>query len=408
MPFVSKNTYNNDQGRLLRRIQESLDLPAPQDCGRVAVAMSGGVDSSTTAQALSHLGYQVVGITLKLYESPLTGRPGTCCAGKDIADAQKAAHEKGFPHYVLDYTRHFQESVINPFTHSYRQGQTPIPCVLCNQTVKFRDMLSYARSLGCVALVTGHYIQRLLGPRGPILARGVDPSKDQSYFLFTTTKDELDYLRFPLGGLLKSETRALGEHLGLSLAQKKESQDICFVAGGRYADFIHKIAPETFTPGEILHINGQTIGQHNGIAHYTVGQRRGLGISAGEPLFVVDIDAHQHTVTVGPKEALLTHDIFVHQTNWLACTKELLSLPIKVRLRSSGEHYCARSVFDFDQKTAVVSLDIPAEGIAPGQACVFYHNDRLLGGGWIQDTSKYYTKSQGPSLCTSSKASLSI
>lgn len=387
--------------RLLSRIKEALDLAPPEVCGPVAVAMSGGVDSSTTASALAYLGYRVIGITLKLYNGNERGRPGTCCAGKDIADARGAANKSGFPHYVLDYTDRFQKSVITPFTQSYGAGKTPVPCILCNQTVKFTDMLAYAQSLGCAALVTGHYVQRLLGPRGPMLARAVDPTKDQSYFLFTTTRYELDYVRFPLGGLLKHETRALASHLGLALAEKKESQDICFVAGGRYADFIEKIAPQTFMPGEIVHIDGRTLGHHRGIAHYTIGQRRGLRISAKEPLFVVDIDATQHKVTVGPKDALLTSELSINQTNWLSSPHELMSSPVRAQLRSSGEEHAVRAVFDFHDNTASVLLETPTKGIAPGQACVFYQNNRLMGGGWIQETKSSYTQPQGPSLCTS-------
>ena len=390
-----------ERDRLLSRIREALDLPPPQVCGPVAVAMSGGVDSSTTASALAHLGYQVIGITLKLYEGEAAGRPGTCCAGKDIADAKGAAQKSGFPHYVLDYTDRFWQSVITPFTQSYSAGETPIPCVLCNQTVKFTDMLTYARSLGCTALVTGHYIQRLKDPKGPILTRAADSAKDQSYFLFATTKDELDYLRFPLGGFLKAETRALAHHLGLTLAEKKESQDICFVAGGRYADFIEKVAPETFVAGDIVHIDGHTLGRHKGIAHYTIGQRRGLGIGGGDPLFVVDIDADQNTVTVGPKEALLTASLVIDETNWLASRAELLSLPMRAQLRSSGSERDVRAVFDFHGNSATVLLDAPEAGVAWGQACVFYQGNRLMGGGWIRKTQKYYIKPQGPSLCLS-------
>ena len=395
--YASKS-YDNDIEALFSRIQKSLDLPPPQTCGRIAVAMSGGVDSSTVAAALSHLGYDVIGITLKLYSASTTKRPKTCCAGQDIADAQKVAFEHGFPHYVLDYEKRFHQSVIQPFTQSYLQGKTPVPCILCNQTVKFSDLLAHAQDLGCIALVTGHYIQRAFGPK---LLRARDKTRDQSYFLFATTKQELAYLRFPLGNLLKTETRLLAQSLELSLAKKQDSQDICFVAGEHYTRFIQKTTPTPFVAGNIRHIDGRLLGQHRGIAHYTIGQRRGIGFGSTAPLFVIDICAQTHEITVGPKEALLCATFSLERTNWLLDEIEIPLLDLHVRVRSLGPLKKARVVFDSKCAEALVSLEIPEDGLAPGQACVFYQGEHLLGGGWIAKTYKTSHKKQGPFLCTS-------
>ncbi len=385
---------------VLQRFRQALDLPDPSVCGPVAVAMSGGVDSSVTAAALAFFGYQVVGITLKLYSGTSSHRPGTCCAGKDIADAQKVAFGAGFSHYVLNYEQRFHASVIKPFTQSYAEGKTPLPCVLCNQTVKFSDLLSHAQTLGCAALVTGHYIQRIQTPKGPRLYRGLDPAKDQSYFLFATTREEVDYLRFPLGGLLKKETRLLADFLGLCVAEKKESQDICFVGGGRYDDFIRKTSPEAFVKGPITHIDGRHLGTHKGIAHYTIGQRRGLNLNENEPLFVVNIRPQTHEVCVGPKEALFCHALSLEKVNWLLDPCEQTSRTMSVKVRSSGACHEARALFDAKTHTALVSLIEPEAGVAPGQACVFYDDDLLLGGGWIHATHQHPIKKQEPFLCS--------
>lgn len=372
---------------LFKKFQSALDLPPPADCGPVAVAMSGGVDSSTVAAMLAKLGYKVVGITLKLYGGTVGDRPGTCCAGRDIRDAKKVAAHYGFSHYVLNYEERFQRSVIDPFTQSYLKGETPIPCVLCNQTVKFSDLLHHAQKLGCTALVTGHYIQRKECDLGPELHTAHDMTKDQSYFLFTTTQEELAFLRFPLGGLLKEETRTLAEQLALDLAQKPESQDICFVGGKHYTDFLAKTAPHALDPGAIVDESGQVLGTHKGIAHYTIGQRKGLNLSVPFPLYVVALNAADKEVIVGPEEALLCHKLSLENINWLYHSSFLPpEQPLTVRLRSSASLNAARLILNHQEKRALVVLDIPEAGISPGQACVFYSGTQILGGGWIKKT----------------------
>jgi len=383
---------------LLRRIQDELDLPSPHESNPVGVAMSGGVDSSTVATLLRFLGYPIIGFTLKLYEGPKTENPGTCCAGKDIADAKRVARDADFPHYVLNYEKAFQEGVIQPFINSYLKGETPVPCIQCNETVKFHDLLHQSKQLGCAALVTGHYIRRIRTSQGSILSKGVDASRDQSYFLFATTKEQLDYLRFPLGCLKKTETRAIAKALGVSVAQKKESQDICFVAGGRYQDVISKKRPEALKPGPVINLEGKMLGTHKGLSHYTIGQRRGLGISHSDPLFVVRLDTQLNQVVVGPFEALLCQQLILRGVNWLPNASTRMPQDIRVRIRSMGGFLKATLILDITQKQAIVRLHTPEAGIAPGQACVFYANDSVLGGGWIHEARPLQPKKKKEAL----------
>lgn len=361
---------------------------------RVVVAMSGGVDSSVVAAQLATEGYDVVGVTLQLYDhGAALAKKGACCAGQDIQDARRVSEEMAFPHYVLDYESKFREAVIDEFADQYLAGATPIPCVRCNQTVKFRDLLATAKDLDADCLATGHYIQRKEGAAGAELHRAADANRDQSYFLFATTQEQLDFLRFPLGHLpSKDETRALAAKFGLPVADKPDSQDICFVPNGNYAEVIQKIRPDSAQPGEIVHLDGRVLGQHPGIIHYTIGQRRGLGIGGGvtdgDPLFVVKIDADAKQVIVGPREALATRRIPVAEINWIG-EGDFVDAPeggwdVLVKVRSTRPPIEA-SVFP-DGDGAVVELRSDEIGVAPGQACVFYapEGDRVLGGGWIQ------------------------
>ncbi|MGO1118027.1 tRNA 2-thiouridine(34) synthase MnmA [Rhodovibrionaceae bacterium A322] len=357
---------------------------APEDT-RVVVAMSGGVDSSVTAAMLAQEGYDVVGVTLQLYDHGMAlGKKGACCAGQDIYDASRVAEQMGFPHYVLDYESNFRESVIDDFADSYLRGETPIPCVRCNQTVKFRDLLATAKDLGAEAMATGHYVRREDGPGGAELHAASHEGKDQSYFLFATTQEQLDFLRFPLGGKPKSETRALAEKLGLPVADKPDSQDICFVPNGNYASVVEKLRPGAIDPGDIVDLDGKVVGRHNGIINYTIGQRRGLGIGGtAEPLYVVKLDPIKHRVIVGPKAALGRDLVRLKEINWLGThplSQELL--PVTVKLRSVSLPVPAR-VRRAEDGSIEIILDQPEFGIAPGQAAVFYDGSRVLGGGWI-------------------------
>lgn len=356
---------------------------------RVVVAMSGGVDSSVVAAMLKKEGYDVVGVTLQLYDhGAALARKGACCAGRDIHDARRVAERMGFPHYVLDYESVFREAVIEEFADSYLGGATPVPCIRCNERVKFRDLMEVARDLGADCMATGHYIRRETGPHGAELHRAADPSRDQSYFLFSTTREQLDYLRFPLGGFAsKAETRALAAQHGLPVADKPDSQDICFVPSGNYAAVIEKLRPGAAEPGEIVHLDGRVLGRHDGVLRYTVGQRRGLGIGGlEEPLFVIRLDAERRQVIVGPREALLTRSIRLREVNWLGDGPLDGEREILARVRSTREPVPAllRPAGD----GAEVELLSPEEGVAPGQACVFYATEgtRVLGGGWIAGT----------------------
>lgn len=369
----------------------SLGLPkAPKDT-RVVVAMSGGVDSSVTAAMLHEEGYDVVGITLQLYDyGSFAGKKGACCAGQDIYDAKRVADDCGFPHYVLNYETHFKQAVIDDFADSYLRGETPIPCVRCNQRVKFQDLLNTARDLKADVMATGHYVKRIQGTdgRGQLL-RGRDQTKDQSYFLFATTQEQLDFLRFPLGDMTKTETRALADKYGLVTADKPDSQDICFVPNGDYARVIEKLRPQAAQPGKIVTLDGTVIGDHKGIIHYTVGQRKGLGLGGGEtqgiPQFVVGVRADSREVVVGPREALARDYITLKDVNWLGdMPLSETPQPILIKVRSSQQPIAA-TIAVKDGLTEV-KLDQPYYGISPGQACVAYDGDVCLGGGWIEST----------------------
>ncbi|MCB1360202.1 MAG: tRNA 2-thiouridine(34) synthase MnmA [Rhodobacter sp.] len=361
---------------------------APKDT-RVVVAMSGGVDSSVVAAQLKAEGYDVIGVTLQLYDhGAALAKAGACCAGRDIHDARRVAETLGFPHYVLDYENTFREAVIEEFAESYLAGATPVPCIRCNERVKFRDLLETARDLDADCMATGHYIQRKMGPARAELHMAADPARDQSYFLFSTTQDQLDYLRFPLGHLAsKAETRALAARHGLAVADKPDSQDICFVPNGNYAAVIEKLRPGAADAGEIVNLDGTVLGHHRGVIHYTIGQRRGLGIGGlSEPLFVVRLDADRKQVVVGPKEALATRVVPVREINWLGdqAFDSVSEIPMRVRIRSTKPPAEA-IIRPTGPTTAEVELLTPEEGVSPGQACVFYAQDgsRVHGGGWI-------------------------
>ncbi len=369
----------------------SLGFAKPPARTRVVVAMSGGVDSSVVAAMLAREGYDVVGVTLQLYDHGMAlAKKGACCAGRDIHDARRVAETMGFPHYVLDYESRFREAVIDEFADSYLAGATPIPCVRCNERVKFRDLLDTARDLGADCMATGHYIRRADGPAGPELHRAADPERDQSYFLFSTTREQLAWLRFPLGGLRsKAETRALAAEFGLTVADKPDSQDICFVPEGRYADVIEKLRPGAAEPGEIVDQAGAVLGTHQGVLRYTIGQRRGLGVSGAEPLYVLRLDAHARRVVVGPREALATRRAPLGEVNWLG-DRPFEEAPqdgweVLVKVRSTRPPVPAR-LRPTGGDAAQVELLTPEEGVAPGQACVFYapEGTRVLGGGWIR------------------------
>jgi tRNA-specific 2-thiouridylase len=351
---------------------------------RVVAAMSGGVDSSVTAALLAKEGYEVIGITLQLYASAgVSARKGACCAGADIADARRVAQSLGIAHYVLDYEARFAKAVVADFADTYARGHTPIPCVRCNQKVKFADLLDTARELGAEAMATGHYVRRLEGAGGPELHAAADPVRDQSYFLFATTRDQLDYLRFPLGDMDKRRVRAIAAELGLANAAKPDSQDICFVPDGRYTGIVDKLRPDAARPGEIVDQNGAVLGRHDGITHFTVGQRKGLGLSGNaEPLFVLKIDPVKAQVVVGPRAALASSRIALEAVNWLAPQDAPFAARVKVR---SMHPPVAATVTPLPGGAARVELAAPQDAIAPGQACVFYdpQGSRVLGGGWI-------------------------
>jgi len=379
---------------------EGLKLSGVPDKARVVAAMSGGVDSSVAAALLKHAGYDVIGITLQLYDhGAASGRRGTCCAGQDIADAKRVAAALGIPHYVLNYEARFETEVMGAFADSYLAGETPIPCVACNQTVKFRDLLETSTELGAAALVTGHYIRSRKGSHGWQLHRAFDNERDQSYFLFATTQAQLERLRFPLGDMTKAETRALASRFELPVATKADSQDICFVPTGRYTNVIERLRPGAGEPGDIVDLAGRVLGRHQGIINYTIGQRRGLGLAAGEPLYVVRLEADSRRVVVGPREALKSDKIQLRDINWLGDgpVQDMGADGLEVEAKIRSTQAPRPATLMFEQGSPMVYLHQGEDGVSPGQACVLYKGDRVLGGGWIAaaELASYMTPMRG-------------
>jgi len=381
----------------LRMIRDIIGLPGEPADHRVVVAMSGGVDSSVAAGLVKQAGFDAIGITLQLYDhGEAIAKKGACCAGQDIHDARQVAQKLGMPHYVLDYESRFVDGVINDFVDSYLAGETPIPCVKCNQTVKFADLLSQARALGADALVTGHYVESRLRADGSghfDMLTPFDMARDQSYFLFATTQEQLDFLRFPLAGISKEQTRQIALELGLDIAAKPDSQDICFVPEGNYGDVIRKLRPDADRQGDIVHVDGRVLGEHGGIINYTIGQRRGLRIADSAPLYVNKLDPETATVYVGPKETLLRDTIYLKDMNWLVEKEQILSdqaMSVYVKLRSTRP--AAVACVKQEEGEVVVELAEGEYGISPGQACVIYENPgagaRILGGGFIARTEQ--------------------
>lgn len=374
------------------RTLNSLGFAKPPRETRVVAAMSGGVDSSVVAAMLAREGYDVIGVTLQLYDhGAAVNKPGACCAGQDIHDARRVADSCGFPHYVLDYESRFRNAVMEDFADTYLAGATPIPCVRCNQTVKFKDLKRVAEDLGADCLATGHYVRRVEGLEGAELHRAADANRDQTYFLFATTRAQLEFLRFPLGDKPKSETRSLATELGLRVAEKPDSQDICFVPSGKYQSVVEKLRPGAIEPGDIVHVDGRVLGRHDGVINFTVGQRRGIGVATGEPLFVIKLDAANKRVIVGSREALGVSRVALKDVNWIgervASEDALDGRDVLVRVRSTRPPVPARLSIGAGWS---IMLDTPEEGVAPGQAAVFYDpsSTRVLGGGWIAATER--------------------
>lgn len=361
-----------------------LNLNKPINETTVVVAMSGGVDSSVVAAQLSKYGYKVIGITLQLYDHGMTvGKKGACCAGQDIYDAQMVAAKLNIPHYVLDYESRFRERVIDDFADSYIRGETPLPCVRCNQSVKFVDLLKVAKNLGADALATGHYVRKILGDNGPELHMGIDPKKDQSYFLFATSKEQLEFLHFPLGSISKDKTREIAEEVGLEVAKKPDSQDICFVPDNNYAKLVSKLRPGSTSKGKIMHVDGFELGSHDGIINYTIGQRRKIGVAFNDPLYVISLDPESNIVYVGPLSALGSSEFFIKELNWLGLGEgPVNNLEVQVKIRSTKQGVKAWLV-PMSDGVVKVMLHSDEKAITPGQACVIYDGTRVLGGGWI-------------------------
>ncbi len=349
----------------------------------IVVAMSGGVDSSVVAAMMHNSGHNVIGITLQLFDYGMAlQKKGACCAGQDIYDAKMVADKFGFPHYILNYENKFRQEVIDDFADSYIRGETPLPCVRCNQSVKFKDLLKAAKDLNADALATGHYVQKIMNNNIAEMHKGVSDEKDQSYFLFSTTQEQLDYLMFPLGNQTKEKTRELAHKFGLEIANKPDSQDICFVPNGNYRDVIKKIRPNANNPGKFMHVDGFELGEHKGIVNYTIGQRKGLGVAFGQPVYVIKIDAENNIVYLGPESALVKTQFLLKEVNWLAADQYPNGLEVIAKIRSTTPGVKAKLQVETNQQIRVTLLE-KEKAISPGQACVFYAGPRVLGGGWI-------------------------